>query len=114
MLIEAVGYDVVAVRTGGEALARLRGGLACCLLVLDWWLPDMTGGELVERLAADPALADIPAVMCTADARVQAEVEARALPVKAVWVKPVETERLFDLLETHCVRAARPPAATVA
>jgi CheY-like chemotaxis protein len=106
MLIEASGYAAAAVRTGAEALARLREGLRCCLIVLDWWLPDMNGGDLLLEIAADPALAGIPAVMCTGDARIRAEVEARRLPVKEIHLKPLDSARLLRMLDQHCTRSS--------
>jgi hypothetical protein len=56
-LIEANGFAAVGAHSGGEALAQFRSGLACCLIVLDWWLPDMTGGDFIRALHADPAAA---------------------------------------------------------
>jgi CheY-like chemotaxis protein len=75
-LIEANGFAAVGAQSGGEALAQLRSGLACCLIVLEWWLPDMTGGDFIRALHADPALADIPVATCTGDARMRAEAAA--------------------------------------
>jgi two-component system chemotaxis response regulator CheY len=114
LLIEASGYTVAAVRTGAEALAHLRGGFRCCLIVLDWWLPDMNGGDLVLALAADPELAHIPTVFCTADARIRAEIETRQLPVREVHLKPLDSTQLVGMLERHCTRRSSPGSKEVA
>ena len=46
-LIELSNYAVVAVHTARDALTRLRSGLRCCVIILDWWLPDMKGAEFL-------------------------------------------------------------------
>ena len=99
-LIGSTGFDVVDSHSGGEALARLRGGLACCLVVLDWWLPDMTGGEFLRALRADAKLARIPVALCSGDARVQTE--ASALGAHCFMLKPIDPEHLLDLVVDHC------------
>jgi CheY-like chemotaxis protein len=102
-LIEANGFAAVGAQSGGDALAQLRSGLACCLIVLEWWLPDMTGGDFIRALHADPALADIPVATCTGDARMRAE--AAALGVTYVLLKPVDPRRLVNLVNHHCPKA---------
>jgi two-component system, chemotaxis family, chemotaxis protein CheY len=109
-LIEANGFAAVGAPSGGEALAQLRSGLACCLIVLDWWLPDMTGGDFIRALHATPALADIPVATCTDDARMRAE--AATLGVTYVLLKPVDPRRLVTLVSHHCPHAPSGPAAS--
>jgi CheY-like chemotaxis protein len=109
-LIEANGFTAVGARSGGEALALLRGGLACCLIVIDWWLPDMAGGAFIRALHADPALANIPVATCTSEARMRAE--AAALGVTYVLLKPVDPRRLVNLVDRHCPKDSAAPAAS--
>ena len=107
MLVESSGFDVVAVHTGGEALARLRADLACCLIVLDWWLADMTGAEFLRQLRASPEIADVPVALSTGDARVRAE--PAALGVTYFLLKPVEPDTLVGLLTDHCPQQSTSP-----
>jgi len=109
-LIEANGFAAVGAHSGGEALAQLGSGLACCIIVLDWWLPDMTGGDFIRALHATPALADIPVATCTDDARMRAE--AAALGVTYVLLKPVDPRSLVTLVSHHCPQAPSAPAAS--
>jgi CheY-like chemotaxis protein len=112
LLIEAHGYEAVSAHDAAEALGRLRVGLRCCLVVLDWWLPDMRGDEFLRRLRADPALADTAVAVLTGDARVRPE--ATALGAKAVFLKPVDPAELLALLEAHCPGTTPPPSREVA
>src|SRR6185295_18879649 len=68
-LIRTDGFDVIATKSATEALTRLRDGLACCLVVFDWLMPDMNGEQFHQALAADPRLAGIPLLVLTGDAR---------------------------------------------
>jgi len=99
-LIGSTGLEVVDSHSGGEALAHLRGGLACCLVVLDWWLPDMTGGEFLRALRADARLGRIPVALCSGDARVKTE--ASALGAHCFMLKPIDPQHLLDLIGDHC------------
>jgi CheY-like chemotaxis protein len=59
------GFDAVGARHGREALARIRGGLAPDLVVLDLEMPVMTGWELRRELLRDPALAGLPVLVAS-------------------------------------------------
>lgn len=109
MFIESAGFHAVGAQSGAAALALLRGELACCLIVLDWWLPDMTGGEFLREVQADPQLASIPVALYTGDARVRAD--ADTLAAKCVLVKPVDPDRLVALVEEHCSKVDSPAVA---
>jgi CheY-like chemotaxis protein len=96
---ELLGYkdiEMVAVATGGEALEAMLDKSFDCV-VLDLRLPDMTGFELLEKMHAEPALADVPVVVFTGKdltAEEQARLKAMA---KSIVLKDVQSpERLLD------------------
>src|SRR3954467_4725101 len=58
------GYDTVAVRDGGEALAYLRmAGDRVALVIVDLCMPGVDGFGFLRVKAADPTLAAIPSVV---------------------------------------------------
>jgi CheY-like chemotaxis protein len=59
------GFEAVGASHGREALARIRGGLAPDLLVIDLEMPVMTGWELRRELLRDPALAGLPVLVAS-------------------------------------------------
>ncbi len=66
-------------------------------MVLDLRLPDMTGFALLERLQADPALADVPVVIFTGKELTATEQAQLRSMAKSVVLKDVESpERLLD------------------
>jgi CheY-like chemotaxis protein len=95
-LLEHNDIEIVSAGTGASALDLLREKSADCV-VLDLRLPDISGFELLERLNADPALADLPVIVFTGR-ELSAEEEAKLHSVaRSIVVKGVESpERLLD------------------
>jgi two-component system, NtrC family, sensor kinase len=59
------GYEVIAARSGEEALELLSVQVVDCIL-LDVMMPGMGGKETCRRLKASPTVRDIPVVLLTA------------------------------------------------
>jgi CheY-like chemotaxis protein len=58
-------YDVVAARSGEEALELLAARTMDCIL-LDLMMPGLSGRETCQRIKAEPVVRDIPLIMLTA------------------------------------------------
>jgi HAMP domain-containing protein/CheY-like chemotaxis protein/signal transduction histidine kinase len=111
---ELLGHDdieIVNAGTGSDALSLLHHE-ACDCVVLDLRLPDMSGFEVLERMRADSALADVPVVVftgreLTADEDAQLHTMARSIVVKGVE----SPERLLNetALFLHRVITDLPP-----
>ena len=111
---ELLGHDdieIVNASSGDEALETLRGQ-SCDCVVLDLRLPDMSGFEVLERMRADAALADVPVVVFTgrelsAEEDAQLHTMARSIVVKGVELP----ERLLDetALFLHRIIGDLPP-----
>ncbi|HEX4411254.1 MAG TPA: HAMP domain-containing protein [Xanthobacteraceae bacterium] len=88
---ELLGHDdieIVNAGTGKEALNTLNEQ-ACDCVVLDLRLPDMSGFEVLERMRANTALAEVPVVVFTgrelsAEEDAQLHTMARSIVVKGV------------------------------
>jgi CheY-like chemotaxis protein len=93
------GYDAVVARNGQEALDWLAAHPRPQLILLDLWMPVLTGEEFRLRQLADPALADIPVIIISAapDARAR----GRALQAAAVLAKPVNLHKLLAMVAQH-------------
>jgi len=100
-LVTLAGLDVVGASTALEALSHLRRQPGrWCLVVLDWWLPDMTGEDFCATLRADPRLARLAVAAMTGDVR--ARETAERLGLAHFLVKPVEPDIITALLSSHC------------
>jgi len=103
--------DIVTVESGAAALDALDDAPFGCM-VLDLRLPDMTGFEVLEELAADERLSDVPVVVFTGR-ELSPEEDARLHTMaRSIVVKGVESpERLLDetALFLHRVVTDLPP-----
>ena len=64
-VLRAMGLRVLAVASGRDGAAAARE-LVPDLVLLDFWLPDITGLDVCRELRAAPETADIPVVIVTA------------------------------------------------
>jgi CheY-like chemotaxis protein len=103
--------DIVTADSGAAGLAALDEGPVDCV-VLDLRLPDMSGFQVLEQMAARESCRDLPVVVFTGrelSAEEESEIHAFA---RSVVVKGVESpERLLDetALFLHRVVADLPP-----
>jgi CheY-like chemotaxis protein len=78
------------------------------LVLLDLHLPDMPGQEVLRRLRANPATAQIPVVVLSADARPSLIQQLLDQGARAFLTKPLDVKELLGLLDT--VAKEREPA----
>jgi len=95
-LLRYADIEITAVGTGADALqALLDRPFDCC--VLDLLLPDMSGFELLNRIATELSLAQLPIVVFTGKELNADEEKQLKTVAKCVVLKDVRSpERLFD------------------
>ncbi|HIV70150.1 MAG TPA: response regulator [Candidatus Aquabacterium excrementipullorum] len=97
LLLEAEGYRVAAASNGQQALDLLRDGEKPALILSDFMMPIMDGGEFGTALRQDTALAHIPFVFVSATSE---EVVQRVFQdYDAFMAKPVEIDPLLALVK---------------
>jgi CheY-like chemotaxis protein len=94
MLLEEEGWEVREARHGAEALALL-GKWHPSVMLLDWRMPVMDGGEVLKHLERHPRRPRV--VLATASAHVH-EIAARHR-VRFHVGKPFGVDRLLEVLE---------------
>jgi CheY-like chemotaxis protein len=98
-IVELLGHrdiEVVTVSSGMEALGAMREQTFDCV-VLDLRLPDMSGFELLEKVHAEPTLADVPVVVFTGKDLTPDEQTQLKMMAKSIVLKDVQSpERLLD------------------
>jgi signal transduction histidine kinase/DNA-binding NarL/FixJ family response regulator len=92
-----LGFHVVAAVDGEEGL-KLAKRLRPVIITLDVVMPRMDGWTVLKELKSDPELSAIPVIMVTI---VDNEVTALNLGASNYLVKPVDRDRLAELVEQY-------------
>jgi PAS domain S-box-containing protein len=100
----------VVTATGGADGLRLAAELHPAAITLDLLMAGIDGWTVLDRLKADPALADIPVVILTI---LDARRKAFALGASDFLSKPVDRRRLAAVLARYRGAGARPCALLV-
>ena len=101
--LENAGYGVLLAEDGIVG-GHLALNASPDLILVDADMPYLNGYELVEALKADPVTRHIPVVFLTADKQV--EERARRLNAEAYLRKPLNTDRLLDVVALFTFGAA--------
>lgn len=103
--LKAKGYAVVTAFSGEQGLERVKKEIPD-LVFLDHVMPDMDGGEVLERLKKDPATQNIPVVMFTADTKRVKVGDYQARGAADCLYKPFTPEELFSKVQEVLGRKA--------
>lgn len=92
-LVARMGYQVETAPCADEALSILREK-EVDLLLTDWSMPGMNGGELITALKRDESLSQIPTIVLTGHDTDIERSEARAAGCDRFLVKPIKRDEL--------------------
>ena len=99
-LLADEGYAVASAANGFEALAWLRSHPKPCFILLDWMMPHCDGAQFRAEQRQDPAIADVPVVIMSADVRLRQTFEAAE--VAGYLPKPFQLHQLSKLIARFC------------
>ncbi len=99
LVLKRAGHQVIRAESGRAAL-QLIAAQPFDLLVVDNWMPGMTGLEFLRRLRANGD--GTPSIVITAYAEIDNVVDAMRLGVKDFLVKPFELNGLFVSAVNRC------------
>jgi len=100
-ILEDEGYSVVHASDGEEALRALREGLRPCLIVLDLFMPGMSGIEFRRVQGSDPSIAQVPVIVVSGVANMRKEIQS--MGVARCFTKPVDVPALLGAVTELCV-----------
>ncbi len=99
-LLRQLGFtNIDEASDGAAALNKLRSK-SYQLVISDWGMAPMNGGELLQRVRADERLKDMPFVMVTGEGRQDADHVVQRAGGGATIVKPFNAQALKTKLET--------------
>ena len=99
--LEEQGFSVLTASHGAEALEILKTVERPALILLDFMMPVMNGSEFLAAMREDSKLRGIPVVILSAWVR---EWTGHAIGVDHVLGKPLNTDRLLELVGRYCER----------
>ena len=113
--VAAAGADVEMAGDGREAILTLRhaarGGRAFTTILVDADLPDLAAADLVQQIAAEPAIATVRRLIALPAARREAIGPLRAAGYDQYLIKPIRQASLFKILAAGDSRLPATPAA---
>ncbi|ADO72351.1 response regulator [Stigmatella aurantiaca] len=100
-VLEDAGFQVATAANGKEGLNVLAQNTSPCVIVLDLWMPVLSGREFLEQLREEPQKSALPVVLMTAS-------DSTPPPgVAACLRKPFGVSQLVKVVEKHCLKAGR-------
>ncbi|MDX1993331.1 MAG: response regulator [bacterium] len=94
------GYQINNAYSGKDALALLKTQPPQ-LLLLDIWLPDMSGYDLLDACAESELTSSIPVIAFTAAAPEERERLEKHPQIAEVLYKPVSANQLLAAIQRH-------------
>ena len=104
VVLAGEGRDVVAVDQATSAMALLEAR-PVRLVVLDLFLTESDGRELLRRIREYPRTADVPVIVLGAHGSPQVRAECFALGADAYFRKPFDPDVLASVVATHLGRS---------
>jgi CheY-like chemotaxis protein len=107
MKIPKYGQSFLLCSNGEEAWGMLQKEHVD-LVIVDYNMPVMSGGELISRIREDRNLRDLPVVMITAMAQMEYVSEAAESEIDAYMLKPITVKLLEDKVLSVVNKANNP------
>ncbi|RCS58527.1 response regulator transcription factor [Parvibium lacunae] len=98
-LLTKNGFNVVAVETGEEALAKVKQEMPD-LIVMDVVMPGQNGFQTTRAITKDPETENIPVIMCTSKSQETDKIWGLRQGARDYLVKPVEPDELIKKIKT--------------
>jgi len=104
-LLATEGFYAIGAEDGLEALhvlrtVRRRAPDTPCLVLLDLKMPRLSGNEFRRAQLGDPTVASVPVAVMSGATDI--EQRAQALGAVATVTKPIDIDRLLNVVRTYC------------
>ena len=96
-ILKLEGFEVEHARNGKEAVNRLETLPIPDAVILDYRMPVMTGGELLDWIKSKPNLEDVTTIATSAAAN-----QSHCAKADHFLRKPLDTQELIGILRKAC------------
>ena len=97
-LLKELGFTNVDEAEDGQIALQKLNSLPFDFVVTDWNMPNMDGLTMLQNIRADPALAKLPVLMVTAEAKKENIIAAAQAGANGYVVKPFTAATLDEKL----------------
>src|SRR5690606_30990866 len=104
-VLEANGAEVMHAESGADGIAILERNPDIDVALIDIMMPEMDGYETIQRIRANPALAQTPLIAVTAKAMKGDRQKCLDAGASDYIAKPVDIDLLLALLRVGIGRA---------
>lgn len=94
--LRALGVDQIITASNGHDALQILQRQGVDIVVSDWYMPQLSGLELLREIRANPRLANLPFVMITAETERERVIEAINSGVNDLLIKPYTAARLGE------------------
>ncbi|MFZ4615882.1 MAG: response regulator [Rectinemataceae bacterium] len=94
LALKGAGHEIIEAEHGKDALAKLAGTTADCI-ILDINMPEMNGLEFLAERKKSPSISKIPVIVLTTQDESGMKDQALALGANAFLGKPFQKEDLL-------------------
>ncbi|NUU00264.1 response regulator [Herbaspirillum robiniae] len=107
-LLKELEYTRIAEADDGSSALKVleAGAMPITFVLTDWNMPVMDGLTLLKKIRSTPALAHLPVLMITAEAKKENIVEAAQSGADGYIVKPFNAATLKEKIEKILARRA--------
>ena len=105
-LLKQIGFENVDDASNGAAAYEKIKAKSYGLVISDWNMEPMSGFELLQRVRQDPATANLPFIMVTAESKTDNVIAARKAGVTNYIVKPFNAQTLKSRIDQAIGAAA--------
>lgn len=98
-LLKQLGFENIDDANDGSAALNKMRGKKYGLVISDWNMEPMTGYDLLQKVRANPEIADTPFIMVTAVLKTENVVAAKRAGVSNYIVKPFNAQTLKAKIE---------------
>ena len=98
VILESDGYVTETAANAENALDKIRNGLSPALVITDYHMPGMHGVQLIQALRTLQPLRFTPMLVLTTESQQEKRDEARKAGATGWLVKPVQADKLLQVV----------------
>ncbi len=100
-VLERNGLEVIYAETGVAGIRVLERHEDTALVLMDVMMPELDGNATISAIRAEAAHEDLPVIAVTAKATAEDKARTLASGADDYVTKPVDTDKLLDLIAAH-------------